>query len=537
MEEDRELSSGAEKVENLASKTPEERERLMADARVEAAKERERAALKQAQEQEEAKRLKERQKKERLAESARRREAKERERTEKAEAREQRREERANKRRRGSGVGGWIAAVVSLGLACLTLATVVTVGAVRMNELEARFENTAREAVYEMAEASEAMDASLTKLRVSEGRSEQRRLLTEVAVGAALLESALEKLPLSQEASLRLSNFVNHTGMYARALLERLNMGGSLGARETGTLDYLRAVNLQLLRALNEAEHHLSHAELSAFFKGSTEGMNALFQEMAGYTRLPAEGLVESPFASAGNVGENRLAGGELSEARAVELAKEYFAGYHITEARCTGEVRVGEATLYHVVLSDGETQFDAAIAKKDGSLVSFSAQGACGRQEFDLSACEGLAREFLSKAGIEDVEAVWASEQGGVAELAFVPVQEGVRLYPDLVRVRVCESRGRVVGMDALMYRLNHHERTIGTPREEALIAEYLSPRLRVEAAHLALVPFGGEERLCYAFECAFGEEQYLAFLDAVSGEELALFTLVHGEGGDFLR
>lgn len=305
----------------------------------------------------------------------------------------------------------------------------------------------------------------------------------------------------------------------------------------SSTLDYLHAVNLQLLRALNEAEHHLSHAELSAFFKGSTEGMNALFREMAGYTRLPAEGLVEPPFAGAGNVGENRLAGGELSEARAVELAKGYFAGYHITEAHCTGEVHVGEATLYHVVLSDGETQFDAAIARKDGSLVSFSAQGACGRQEFDLSACEGLAREFLSKAGIENAEAVWMSEQGGVAELAFVPVQEGVRLYPDLVRVRVCESRGRVVGMDALMYRLNHHERTIGTPREEALIAEYLSPRLKVEAAHLALVPFGGEERLCYAFECTFGEEQYLAFLDAVSGEELALFTLVHGEGGDFLR
>ena len=302
-------------------------------------------------------------------------------------------------------------------------------------------------------------------------------------------------------------------------------------------MDYLHAVNLQLLRALNEAEHHLSHAELSAFFKGSTEGMNALFREMAGYTRLPAEGLVEPPFAGAGNVGENRLAGGELSEARAVELAKGYFAGYHITEAHCTGEVRVGEATLYHVVLSDGETQFDAAIARKDGSLVSFSAQGACGRQEFDLSACEGLARKFLSKAGIKNAEAVWASEQGGVAELAFVPVQEGVRLYPDLVRVRVCESRGRVVGMDALMYRLNHHERKIGTPREEALIAEYLSPRLKAEAAHLALVPFGREERLCYAFECAFGEEQYLAFLDAVSGEELALFTLVHGEGGDFLR
>ena len=94
----------------------------------------------------------------------------------------------------------------------------------------------------------------------------------------------------------------------------------------------------------------------------------------------------------------------------------------------------------------------------------------------------------------------MWRSEYGGTAELAFVPVQEGVRLYSDLIRVRVCESRGRVVGMDALMYRLNHHERKIGTPREEAQIAEYLSPRLKVQSAHLALVPVraGGAARLC---------------------------------------
>lgn len=540
MEEDRELSSGAEKVENIAGSTPEERERLAADARVEAARERERAALAQAQAQEEEKRLKEREKNERLAEAAHRRESREKERIARAEERERVREERAKERRRregGRGVGGWIAAVVTLGVACLTLASVVAAGAMRMNDLEARLDNAAREAVYEMAEASEAMDASLSKLRVSEGRSEQRRLLTEVAVQSALLESALEKLPLRAEESAQLSGFVNRTGAYARMLLGRLNAGDSLGARETATLDYLHAVNVQLLRALGEAEHHMSHEDLAAFFGGNAEGMNAAFSEMAGYTRLEADGLIGPPFAGAGNVGENRLAGGELTEARAVELARGYLADYHIAEAHCTGEERLGDAVLYRVSLSDGETQFDVSVAKKDGSLVYFSAQGACGQQDFDLRACEHIALDFLKDVGIETVEAVWRSEYGGTAELAFVPVQEGVRLYSDLIRVRVCESRGRVVGMDALMYRLNHHERTLGTPREEAQIAEYLSPRLKVQSAHLALVPSGQEERLAYAFECTFGEEEYLAFLDAESGEELALFLIAHGEGGDFLR
>ena len=204
MEEDRELSSGAEKVENIAGRTPEERERLAADARVEAARERERAALAQAQAQEEEKRLKEREKNERLAEAAHRRESREQERIARAEERERAREERAKERRRregGRGVGGWIAAVVTLGVACLTLASVVAAGAMRMNDLEARLDNAAREAVYEMAEASEAMDASLSKLRVSEGRSEQRRLLTEVAVQSALLESGRRRARSSPAVS------------------------------------------------------------------------------------------------------------------------------------------------------------------------------------------------------------------------------------------------------------------------------------------------------------------------------------------------
>lgn len=533
---DENISSGAEKVERIAA---EEAERRHADERVEAAKARERAALEAAEGQEAKQRQKAQEKKQNLAERAVRREEREEERMQKMQAREEKREKRRKERKqRGSGgVGGWIAAVVSLGVACLTLAAVVTAGSYRMQELEGRMESAAQELVYEMAEASEGMDASLAKLRVSEGRSEQRRLLTELAVNCALFESALEKLPLNESESRELSSFINRTGAYAKLLLERLNAGGTLQEREAATLDYLHAVNLQLLNALGEAEHHLSHEELAAFFKGEHEGMHAAFEEMAAFTKTEGEGLVEPPFAGAGNVHENRLSGGDLTEKEAVERAKQYLSGYHIQEALCTGEARLGDAVLFSIALSDGETQYDCAIAKKDGSLVYFSAAAACGEQNFDLEACKALALNFLKDIGIKNVEAVWASEAGGTAELAFVPVQENVRLYSDLVRVRVCESEGRVVGVDAVQYRLNHRERTLKSAKSAEAIGAYLSPRLTVEAAHLALIPFGREERLAYEFSCTFGEEQFIAFLDAVSGEELALFEVLSGEGGSFFR
>jgi len=136
----------------------------------------------------------------------------------------------------------------------------------------------------------------------------------------------------------------------------------------------------------------------------------------------------------------------------------------------------------------------------------------------------------------MENMQAVWLSDADAIADITYVSVQDGVRMYPDCVRVRVCESKGRVVGMEAMEYLLNHRERTIGETlsREEA--QSRLSSALEVYSAHLAVIPLNGEETLVHEFAARNSEEEYILYLDALSGEELQVYRVKDSTRGRYL-
>ncbi len=493
----------------------------------------------------------EREKRERIGLKRQRREQHERARTQKMKSREAARERRAKSRREkrasnserrkhAPGFGGWLAAVISLGAACLVLGTIVTAGAFRMNDMNLATANGYRSTLYEMVSVSEDMDNSLSKLRVSSGTQEQRALLTDLLVDSQLLESALERMPIDNMTSTDIASFVNKTSDYSRSLLKKLNAGGTLSETEKNTVSYLHGVNAGLYGELNELTTKMTEKEFAAFIGGGENPVAQRLSEMGKSTLQKPEETVDAPFTDEGNVGENQLSGlEEVSVSRAEELAKEYFCSYHIQNVQYSGETVTDEATCYNFVMTDENgVELYARITKNGGKLAFFNLYEACEDKNFDLETCDMLAREYLSGLGIEGVEAVWLSDAGMVADLTYVAVQDGVRIYPDLIRVRVCESKGRVVGIDAMEYLLNHKPRTIGGSlmREEA--QEKLSQGLAPYAAHLAIIPMDDEEILAHEFACSFGEdEEYIVYLDAMTGEEVQVYRVRNGAKGSYLE
>lgn len=53
----------------------------------------------------------------------------------------------------------------------------------------------------------------------------------------------------------------------------------------------------------------------------------------------------------------------------------------------------------------------------------------------------------------------------------------------------------------------------------------------------HLALIPVDGEEVLAYEFLCNYGEEQYVIYLDANTGEEVQVYRVRESARGSYLR
>ncbi len=448
--------------------------------------------------------------------------------------REQKTERKANRR----GFGGWLAAVISLGVACLALSTVVAYGAFEMNDMQVASENGYRATLYELVSVSEDMDNNLSKLRVSSGANEQRRLLTDVLVDTALMESALERIPVDQATSTDISAFVNRTSRYASGLLSKLASGKALSADELSTVSALYEINSRLYDELNDIATHMETDDFTAFLHGSDSDVGQKFGEI-GQNANKSQEISDAPFSNEGNVGENRLAAlPEISSSEAKEKLAEYLSAYRLQEIEYTGETAAPGMTCYNFEMKDedGVTLF-AEITKNGGKLAFFDTYEECTEKNFDLETCDKLARDFLAELGVDDVEAVWLSDGGMVADLTYTAISGGVRAYPDLIRVRVCESKGRVVGIDARGYLVNHHERTYEANLTEREARETLSSELTVEASSRALIPLDGQEVLCYEFVCDYNGQQYIVYVDANSGEEVQMYRVRESARGSYLE
>ncbi|MGN1077162.1 MAG: PepSY1/2 domain-containing protein, partial [Candidatus Gallimonas sp.] len=410
---------------------------------------------------------------------------------------------------------------------------------IRMNAMNTAMAGGYRATLFEMVSVSEDMDNNLSKLRVASGNNEQRKLITDLLVDSALMESAIERIPVDNATSTDISAFVNKTGSYCRKLLARLASGESLTETERNTLTYLYNVNSKLYGELNHLATHMTEDEFRAFLNGKEGEVSQKFGEMGQGTTARPEETVDAPFTGEGNVGENKLEKlEEVSSSKAEELVKEYFTDYHVREVKLCGETVSKSAECYNFILTDeNDAEIYAQITKRGGKLAFFDTYEICNQKNFDLEACDALARKFLSSLGIENVEAVWVSDAGMVADLTYVSVQDGVRAYPDMVRVRVCEQKGRVVGMDAIGYLINHSDREYSATLARGEAQERLSSSLNVKDANLAFVPVDGKETLAYEFYCSLGEDEYIVYLDANDGEEIQVYRVRESARGSYLR
>lgn len=467
-------------------------------------------------------------------------EAREKQHARRAEDRKHRREQRTERKKNARGFGGWLAAVISLGTACLALATVVTAGAIRMRDVNMEVEGGYRSTMYELVSVSEDMDDNLSKLRVSSGADEQRRLLTDLLVDSSLMESALERIPVDAATGTDISSFVNRTASYARKLLGELAEGKKLTETEMNTISYLNQISSTLYGELNDIVFSMKDKDFRAFLEGKKSDVGGKFSQAGKDTHINPETAVDAPFSGQGNVGKNRLESfEEITAERAEELVNGYFTAYHVMQTRMTGESEARGTQCYNFVLTDENGgEIFAEISKNGGKLMFFDTYEPCTQKNFDLEACDALAREYLATLGIKDVEAAWTSDTGMVANITYVGVVNGVRVYPEAIRVRVCESKGRVVGMDAAEYLFNHFERKI--PEAELSEGEargMLSGGLTPYEVHLALVADGGKETLAYEYACYTDSETYLVYLDANTGNEIQVYRIRETEKGKFLR
>lgn len=444
--------------------------------------------------------------------------------------RAQKQAERKEKRH-SPGFGGWLAAVISLGATSLVLATIVTYGWMNMSAMQTNMAGMQTQSLYELNSIVDNLDSNLAKARVSTSSTDRARVLTDIAIESEMAEVVLERLPLEITLTEEMASFLNKMGDSAQSMLYTVAAGGELEEWQISSLEYMYRNNLKLKRALNEIVASAGSGDIIALMRGKGSVLEGSFNDIQNNVIEEPKGIFDGPFSQNSEDTNPSFFEGmaEVSQAEAESIAREIFADYKVTDARCTGEATRGNLAFYNITLMTDDGEMLAQLSKKGGKMVMFDSYKECTQHNFSVERCRDIAADFLKALGFENLEPVWVSENGTTCNINFCPVQNGVVLYPDMVKVKVCEERGIVTGAEAMSYVMNHSQRDIaGATITKAEAQSVIDGRIEVTGSRLALIPVDGQEVLCYEFAGKFDGSDYFVYVDAATGNEVQVLTVV---------
>ncbi len=437
-----------------------------------------------------------------------------------------------NEKRHAPGFGGWLAAVISLGVVTLALGSMLTYGWINMDGMTADMATIHTESMYELNSIVDNLDTNLAKARVANTRNEQVKLLSNVAIESEMAETLLERLPVDTQFTQNVTSFVNKMGDSAQSMLYSVASGKKLTDSQIATIEHMYKTNLQLKQSINELTANCTGKEMLKAMRGKKDNLMLVsFGEMENNVVETPKEIHDGPFAeNIKKVSAKNLAGlEEITCAQAEKLAAKYFESYKVSDVKCTGEVTAESLTCYNVTMQTKDGEMSAQLSKQGGKVVEFNSYKDCNDKNFSVERCVDIAQDFLKALGFKNMKAVWTSENGTTCNLNFAYEQNGVVIYPDMVKVKVCEERGIVTGMEGLAYVLNHTQRELGSAKISKSNAKaVLNGGFEAEGSRLCLIPVDGGEVLCYEFYGTYGGNDYYIYVDAATGNEVEVFTVI---------
>ncbi len=398
-------------------------------------------------------------------------------------------------------------------------------------------ERTYEQNLYELGDNLSNIEVNLSKLMVApEGRF-ATTLLTDVYSEALAAEKALSSLPVDWHDSENAAGFLNQVADFAVSYQQAL-IAGKTGNNYAETVENMyvtvRGLNAQIsdsvaLASQNKLDIRRITSQKPFVFRSSE---SKVAHNSIEYPEL----IYDGPF-SDGRAKEHycHLDGAEsVSLEEAKEIAMSALPDFNAKSVSSAGKSE--NEPLYELTVSGERGEAYFSISEHGGKIVNLTVSRPLGAIMLGETSAKACAKDFAARAGY-DVEPVWYLANGGVAYVNLAPIENGVVLYTDLVKVKVALDNGDVLGLEAKNYCLNHTERPTELKMNKAAIPTLIDSRLKLNSVRGALIPLeNGAQRLCYEAACEYKGLDYFIYLDASNGETVKIMRTVDSEQGSLV-
>ena len=405
-------------------------------------------------------------------------------------------------------------------------------------------------ALYELVDYVQDVENYLAKAMITSTPEHGAETLTKVWREANLAQVYLAQLPVSSTELSNTAKFLNQVSEYSYSLSRKNIYNEKLSQEDLDNLKQLHNYSTELKNTLNQLctdmnEGRISWDELTkntdiAFAQQvdnlSAETFKNLDENFGEYAGLIYDGAFSEHMES---VEKKGLTGEEIDEEKAKQIAKEFVGEDRIKELNSNGLVENGNIQVYDFNIkikdADDNNLLTISISKKGGHIVNMNYNRDIQAEVISYDDANKIGKEFLDSRGINNMKETYYLKEGGILTINYAYEQDGVVVYPDLIKLKIALDNGEILGMETSGYLNNHTVRDVSKvkiSKEQA--KENLNKNLEITSEGMAIIPTEWKtEILCYEFKGKVDNTDFLVYINAETGREENILVIIDTPNG----
>lgn len=398
---------------------------------------------------------------------------------------------------------------------------------------------------YDLLGHVENIQVDLSKVLVSGSPEHNNNLFSNISRQSFSAQEKLNQLPISHVALNKTSKFLAQIADYSSSMTKKNtplnadqmetvaglhNSAAKLTEELRGLFDMITDGTIKMGELRREGGFQLARAP-----ERNLDGeFSKIHEKMADYPTL----IYDGPFSDHLLEPKPReLKGESITFDRAKEIAKRFVGPEDIREIR-RGSDSSGFIKTYGLeIIPEGNRRSPiyVSITKTGGHVAWMLNTRGIGESKLSMEEMKQKAETFLKEKGYANMIATYSVVTGDTGVVNFAYTQDGVIIYPDLLKVKVALDNGEVVGFEAQKFLMSHHDRDIRKPRlteEEA--RRFISNQFNVSKGRLALIPLEDKtEVLTYEFKSKYQEDEFLIYINADTGDQEMILKIIKDKTG----
>ena len=403
-------------------------------------------------------------------------------------------------------------------------------------------ENDYNKAFYEVVDYVQNVKTYLAKSMISKSSEHGAEIFTHVWRESNLAQSYLGMLPIESQELENTEKFLNQVSDYSYSLSRKNIYNEELTQEDLDNLKKLHDYSVELTNTLNEMSEELNNGTLKwNDLMNNSEGaeiaevstFDVVEENFHEFTGLIYDGAFSEHMTNAEKKG---LTGEEIDEETAKQKVEKFIEKDKIKDIKSNGYVENGDIPVYRfeITTNDNKT-IGLSISKKGGHLVFLNSNREVNEEKITEQEAVEIGKKYLESKGFVSMQETYYLKENGFITVNYAYKQDDVVIYSDLVKVKIALDNGEIIGLETTGYLNSHYERKIPTNKISIEKAKtYLSDKIEIKSEGLAMIPTEWKtEKFCYEFKGKIENIDFIAYINAETGEEEDILIITNTPNG----